>query len=301
MYEHNKSYSVDPVEAAKILKLNSFERQRPVRKHVVRFYAEEMLQGNWLPDRPIEFAKWNDRLFMIDGQHRMYAVIESGTAQRFAILVHTVNSEEELALRYIKTDRNLRRDDSDALRAIALDCEFGLPTSKLSRYGAAIKFIASGFIGTKKMHTEEYIDSLRFHAKGIEAYEDMLMDFVQSGNPISRRAPVASVGIVTLMESVKVYGEQKVLDFWEGTLTALGFTSLDDPRKRIHSHLTETSLIGGAGTRMTKNAEYATRNYQARAVAACFNAWVEDRTLNKIQVRDPMARIMIRGSRFKGK
>jgi hypothetical protein len=300
MFTAIAEYSVNPSEAARILNRNCFDRQRPLRKPDVRFYAEEMVRGEWLPRSVLKFCDVNGSQYLIDGQHRLTAIIESQTKQVFEIQVLNADSEEEMARIYTKVDQNAIRTDGNKLKALGLDSEMGMSAPKLERYGAAVKFIESGFVHAAKMHTYEYVACIRKWSDGIANYDDMLIDVAQSGNHIARRSSVAGVGIVTMQESVKEYGESVVYEFWEGVLSGIGFQSQDDPRKRVYMHLLQASLVGGSAATF-KSDTHTSKEYQARAVAAGFNAWVENRSLSKLVVVDARSPMRLNGSRFKGK
>lgn len=64
--------------------LNSNCNNRSLRDGVVEAYAEDMRTGNWTRCvQPIAFYEDGD---LADGQHRLYAIVESGTEQDFVIM-----------------------------------------------------------------------------------------------------------------------------------------------------------------------------------------------------------------------
>lgn len=73
---------VTPTMAEEWLKSNS-DDQRRLRQGVVEAYALEMTKGQWkLTHQPIAF---NEAGVLIDGQHRLSAIILSKTTQRFVV------------------------------------------------------------------------------------------------------------------------------------------------------------------------------------------------------------------------
>ena len=74
--------TIDPETARQYLDTMRFNR--PLDLVRVKQYAKEMQAGLWRDlSRYIEFTEEGD---LINGQHRLHAVIESGMPQRFAIV-----------------------------------------------------------------------------------------------------------------------------------------------------------------------------------------------------------------------
>jgi hypothetical protein len=73
---------VTPAMAERWLTKN--KSNRTVRKNLVDTYAKDMKGGRWgITGSPIQFDVVGD---LIDGQHRLKAVIESGTTQQFFVM-----------------------------------------------------------------------------------------------------------------------------------------------------------------------------------------------------------------------
>ena len=74
--------TITPVVATEMLKKNL--NNRKVSEKHVRFLAQEMRSGNWLFDgQPLRFDEDN---VLIDGQHRLNAIIRSKTSQNLLII-----------------------------------------------------------------------------------------------------------------------------------------------------------------------------------------------------------------------
>lgn len=64
--------------------LQTMQFNRPLDPAKVEDYAKKMRSGQWNDlSRYLEFTEEGD---FINGQHRLHAVIESGIAQRFAVI-----------------------------------------------------------------------------------------------------------------------------------------------------------------------------------------------------------------------
>lgn len=74
---------ITPELANELLKLN-MENNRGISQATVNKYAREMGEGQWLISDPIKFSIGGE---LVDGQHRLSAVIKSGTPQTFVIIL----------------------------------------------------------------------------------------------------------------------------------------------------------------------------------------------------------------------
>ena len=73
---------VSPAEAKR--NLETSERNRQINKARVQRYAEDMRAGKWSPATLLVF---DEDGHMVDGHHRMLAVVEAGMAVPFCVLV----------------------------------------------------------------------------------------------------------------------------------------------------------------------------------------------------------------------
>lgn len=96
---------ITPEVAGEMLTHNRSNRN--VREKTVRHYARDMRNDDWHLGDTIKFD-WNGRL--IDGQHRLIAVAESGTTQRFFV-VRNLPPEVQVVI-----DSGAKRTGADALR-----------------------------------------------------------------------------------------------------------------------------------------------------------------------------------------
>lgn len=79
---------ITPRRAAELLTLN--QRNRHIRKAVVDRYVQDMVAGRWaFNGAPIIVSDTN---VLIDGQHRLTAVVEAGVALRFVVIYDAPDS-----------------------------------------------------------------------------------------------------------------------------------------------------------------------------------------------------------------
>lgn len=99
-------------DMAKIM-LGSNTKNRALRRHRILQYADQMTRGQWqLTGEPIKFAHDGT---LIDGQHRLHAIVESGMTIEM-LIVH------DLDLSTFKViDSGMSRRPSDALKLMGVN------------------------------------------------------------------------------------------------------------------------------------------------------------------------------------
>lgn len=80
--------SIDPT-LAKFLLQKNFRNNRKLSRPKVKLYAKEMLTGEWSADS--NMICFDPEGLLINGQHRLEAIVESGTTQTFAMAFNMPN------------------------------------------------------------------------------------------------------------------------------------------------------------------------------------------------------------------
>jgi hypothetical protein len=95
-----KELIINPEMAQEMLNNNTCNR--PISKTTVSKYANMMKKGEWyLSHQAIAFTQEeNNKLILVDGQHRLAAVIQSGIAVKFSVVYDAIQTP------YIDTVRN---------------------------------------------------------------------------------------------------------------------------------------------------------------------------------------------------
>ena len=97
--------AVTPEMAQTWLNNNNFDRQRSLREHHIFTLAEEMEGGNFIPHSAIVFARLDKQDFLIDGQHRLNAVMLHGKPVNLPILTKIAANLEQVARWYASIDQ----------------------------------------------------------------------------------------------------------------------------------------------------------------------------------------------------
>jgi hypothetical protein len=129
---------INPTTAAQYLE--SMEGNRAVRQSRVDFYAAQMRAGLWRETH--QGIAFDHQLHMIDGQHRMWAIVESGCTIRIMV-TRGVNAEDVVVV-----DSNLPRNFSDV-------AHYAGWTTTNSTAAAIAKIIAIGVTSRNMMVPHE--------------------------------------------------------------------------------------------------------------------------------------------------
>lgn len=302
-FQGSTQQEVSPQLAQDYLDKCVYLRQRNIRTQVVDRYASAMTEGMWMPDKEIKMVYFQGRRYLVNGQHRLRAVIQSNTPQSFVISTWMADNQTDLDDIYSTEDTGSSRHFGDIARSQGLDSDTGLSITDLNSAKAAIQFIKHGFTRTSGKPT---LDSMIMVDLVRETYSDAIHAYLDiadgcNGTGFRRkmlRAPIFAVALVTLTESASSLGSERVLGFWTGLAEDDGLRA-GDPRKVAREHLVSTTL-GSSRSRDTMT----TANYTARYIANCFNAWISDSTYStsnraSSKVADAHAPIKIVGSQWK--
>lgn len=293
--------TVTPEIAARWLETMLYEHQRPIRQSHVEFLAEEMRRGRFIQGLQIHVVEFGDTHVIVDGYHRLWAIIESGSPQRVAVLHTKVSRKEEIAWIYGNTDIGMRRTGAHLLGALELSGELQCTSTEIRQLSGAIPFMQSGCVRSAhtqtKYHKDELVRDMRLYAPYARMHFALLD---KAGDTIAKRANRSSSLAIALLTwryahpFAESRGDPSIAEFWRGAFFDDG-VPIGDPRKLVYRHLIGV-LVTASGARGTGNGDVVTTGYAARYIVACFNAYMERRTLIKTVVRDAAAPLRMYGT-----
>jgi hypothetical protein len=146
-----KETLVTPEIATKWLEGNT--HNRTLRQSVVERYARDMKAGKW--QLTPECIAFDFNKTLVDGQHRLWAVIESETATRFMV-AYDVRPEVRAVI-----NAGLVRTDTDHLK-------FGYGLNVTPMHSAVAKRVLQSPIGRTKATVDEIRLFLATHAKALD-------------------------------------------------------------------------------------------------------------------------------------
>ena len=268
--------TISPEEAVRILDEYEYPNQRSVRPARVAYYAEEMLRGTFLPDTDLRIVDLAGKRHLVNGQHRLHAVVKAGVPMSFNVITRYVETEADVAKEYNLIDRNLTRSAADQYRTLDFERKFDLTSTQVNAVSAAVSLIFNQFNTTalSKLHYADRIFLFESFGSAANLYFQAIRNGVQElASPLKRSSAVA-LGIITFEFAVETAGEKTVLDYWEGIANDDGLKNTD-PRKVAVRHLRNTVLSGGGAVRTARQVSVA---YSVRYLINTFNRYARGET-----------------------
>ncbi len=140
---------VDCEKAQELLVFNTFDKQRNLREQKRDLYAQQMKDGDWQPgaDGGIQLARTGTGVWeLMNGQHRLHAVIKSGIPVPFLITEYTFDSERDKYAFFASVDQGAKRTESDALLALGVQSTLvGVDKKTIRTATSSVKAIEMNF------------------------------------------------------------------------------------------------------------------------------------------------------------
>lgn len=277
------AYVVDvmPEVADSLLAMN-FEHNRSVRPSFVKRFASVINRGEFVDGSQIRLNKIGDKYVLVDGQHRLSAISESGKAATMVVVVSEKSSEAEVRDEYAKLD-STGSWRSLADMVIALDAAEELPVgSSLIAYAAAFRLIHSNFNPRQFGDTSRLsmFPVMREYTQSIALTKEWLKTRISGSSASLRgymRAGVLAVALVTTQ-----HAEIDVaMNFWKTSSDDDGLRKFD-PRKQLNDYLRKPMGKGGH------------QQLQMAAVAAkCWNEYIAGEEIKQLKMPKSMPDIAL--------
>jgi len=266
--------AINPEFAQKILTEANFAGQRPVNTPHVILLADMMSRRQWTPGEVLHFVRCGGRLHLVDGQHRLAAVIHSHSSVTFRIRVTDVADEDEIIVIYWRHDRmSRRRSTPEILSAAGVAQRYGVSKTMAHAAFRATSLIMMDFKPLSYIKDPVMVrsDERRLEAAiewwgAAQAYEHCLAECPKVLKARVHGAGITAVALVTLK-----YQAERAIPFWTGIAENNGLTK-GDPRHTLLRDLHERGV--GSGNLAL----------WARVVATAWNAWFQGRQLATIRV-----------------
>lgn len=278
--------TVTPEMATKLLSSCQYEHQRKLRPKLVARYARDMQAGNWMPGGVIELCEHKDDLYLINGQHRLHAVVESGKDQCFLMKTDRVFTLKDVAHRYYTIDTGGMRSFHELVNSLELKDKTGMSAATINRVRAAARFIAGGFDDADPefyraiLSPDEGLRLVQYWEEPAIEFYDTISGRNQALYNRMKNAAVLSVALVTFK-----YQCSFARKFW-GNVAENDGLKVGQPERACVEFLYENTLSKKG------------MNVYARRVANCWSAFFENRVISRTQVKDPDSNINIAGTPF---
>lgn len=289
--------TVTPAIAQQMLETMQYERQRDVNQLRVDSYAEAMRDGRFVPYTQIRVAHMPSGPILLDGQHRLWAVILSGTTQLFDVLETNEADNESVAWTYGNLDIGQHRNAYALTRALDLPNDVGLTQTQVSKMWRCMTFLMAGAEMGRATTLRRQIPNSKLMVDLVRLYAPYVKPFFNLSHPSSIKDGLLRSPTLTLIMLTYRYALRKndlsTANFWETVITDDGLGK-DDARKLANRHLTTIRLSDNHNHKFN-GSQRASANYSFRYLAGCYNAYFQDRTLSRVVIRDERAPAAIVG------
>lgn len=239
---------------------NLYERQRAVKPQVVKRYAEAMRNGEWLTTG--DTIKLSEDGKVMDGQHRLRAIVESGFTLEGAIIIQGVDEDA-----FNVMDQGRPRTFADWLTSDGVGKTANALAAAVNatfRYKYNSKFTVGGGV-------KPGINLL------IQTYRDENIErWVTRGIELGRTFSFPSAPLIAFLYVAELSQAANVEEFAEALLKGEGLAATHPAYLARQALIKRMSLAPGkrlpADTYMTE-------------LVWCWNAFAEEREVDKIRIR----------------
>jgi hypothetical protein len=284
---------ITPDTAKLYLELAPFPLQRKLRAGHVDELATYMRKGVFKPNTTIRFNVVGKSLYLIDGQHRLQAIVESNRPQVFVVLTERVERMEDVEQNYTWIDLGKKRSFLDVAHALDMTGKHALSATRIELIRKTAMVIRHDFEGYRRQTDYERNDRVRFEAD-VDEWMPYAKRFFACSEPVQtkmgsgmakpfRTQAVASMGFATVR-----YQPDRAMAFWR-TVYLNDQLKAFSPEHRLASFL------------MSMRQGEEPFNVYVRRIASCWNAYFRgDETLTKVYAREASLPIQILGTPWKG-
>lgn len=251
-----------------------------------------MVEGTFSPVNAIMFAQVGNENALVNGQHTLTAVVETGSSYTMPVVQYHCDTEEERAQLYYRIDKQRRRNLGDSTRSLELSSSLNLTPTQITITVAAFRHIKGNWGVNRNIYgilnDDRAISMLPYWRDDVAGVYDAITPCTSDERRMVLRKAVFSVALVTMH-----YCRDKAFDFWRQVAQDDGLERYD-PRKTIRIWLQEK-----ASSRSDYRAGVLD-NEVSRAVALAWNAYCESRTLRYTVVKDSLKPMVLHGTPYRG-
>jgi len=240
--------------------------------------SDMMRNGDWIDNDQITFCELiNGDVFVVNGYHRLHAIIEYGGGVRFECRIINCENMDDVRRAYATFDTMTRkRSDSEILQAMNVAEPHGLTKYMTRAIYRAIPLLANNLRSFSYQTAPESVRNVLSRVSlGSEfwGYGRMYQDTLAGATP-KHRTHMLICGVVAPALILFKCQAKMAKDFWSGVanMHSLG---KDDPRFTLAKCLDERTYSSGTPDGM----------YSAATIdcSAAWNAFYENRNLSVIR------------------
>lgn len=258
--------TVSPGDAEQMLEAN--EANRNMRARVVNAYARDMLSDRWLTTgETIKIGKSGE---LLDGQHRLSAIIQSGKTQRM-LIVRGLDPDTRAVI-----DTGAVRNGGDALRMAGMGGNNPYALAAAARLlvlweSERLTHMTSGTRADDRATHQEILEAVTNRPDLIDAVHDATRDYQRIGIPPGPQAMARTVLFDLDAKDAEIFFE---------SLAGYATEGGNDPRATLLVTIRQMRELG----QLRRPGE------SVGLIFTAWNAWRDKQKLSKMTTRDHKGR-----------
>lgn len=260
--------TIDPTAALDMLEAN--EANRSMRARVVSAYARDMQADRWLTTgETIKFGRHGE---LLDGQHRLQAIITSGKAQRL-LVVRGLDPDARVVI-----DSGAARTGGDALRMAGIGGGNPYALASAARLlvlweSGRLPTMSSGTRADDRATHQEVVGTVERRPDLLDAVHDATRDYQRIGIP-----PGPGAMCRAILADVNAHDAEQ---FWE-SLAGYSTEGVGDPRATLLFTIRQMRELG----QLRRPGE------SVGLVFTAWNAWRDGQKVRTMSTRDGKGRTL---------
>lgn len=274
---------VYPGDALMYLTNCKYHRQRNINPDRVSTYAREMVAGHFVQGTDLYMGVLQGKEYLLNGQHRLNAVIQSKMPTEFTIITKVVSSERELDDIYSNLDQQGNRTIIDTIRAHGSLFEGKYDAQILRSIAAASSLVLRGLVGApikgRKPTQLEQIRRIHYWQPTMDIY----LAAINKGNFAGR---LRSSGYMAMGLLTCKYWQDEATSFWEKVSSGENLSSRH-PAFVLRNFIINTRIGANsisADMRKDRNQGLVTTHHAIRYATACWAHYVNNREVGYVKV-----------------
>lgn len=284
------SYTMDVTASQALYWLDkcNYPYNRPINRTQVDILKNAINRGHFNEGSAIHFGVLNGKEYLLDGQHRLTAIVETGTSQPMTIIYGQVETFDEMAHIYARFDRHMKRTAGDTYAAFNLGGITQLQRKQMTKADSAIRLIMSDFSFSAKekrgrFYTDfEVMDKIKYYQGHIRNYYELISGCNGKMHDALVRRSTFAIALATLDESTRFIPASRVYEFWQRVADG---DKLDrgDARFCLREKLMITRISGGDNR---GNSLQLSIIDACKIVALSWNSYIDNKPMLNIRIPD---------------
>jgi len=221
-----------------------YSKQRKVSIYQVRKLCNSIAIGEYNEQTVICFALVDNKYYLIDGQHRLLAVIKSNTAVASNVSVKSFDNMDDVSIAYATIDIGGPRGQNASMGY--LEGKTQLSKSEIGWTKAAIRKIYTGF----KPRSDAVMLTPLIIADLVIEWEKYALDYLRCINFGENKKKLVKSSLFALGMITFKYSNELSHEFWKQVSYNDGL-KIGDPRRVTIRHINENYRISQSSNMLT--------------------------------------------------